>query len=246
MRKVSSLILALFVGFVAVLSGTAHASKAHGMVYDISSTYRGSLARWTDPDWTNIPCPSTGNINAMVSATSVVNQNQSFIQIGSTKEKYIDPFGLCQTRYYYYWEWDSSSGYNTGMISSPAPRGTHDFSVNRVPTGCAAGVSWCWSFRIDGTSKHTCCGDVSEFASTGQIAWQVECLFSGSSCGTGAVDPASNFQYKTTSDTWVPWSGQDAGCADTAEGAKAKFITATSAKAGFNTTITGSFTNACG
>jgi hypothetical protein len=237
------LLVMTVLGLLVATSASALASSNHAQFFEIDQVYRGVDGKWTDADWSNNPCPpdSSGNNSVLTWVNAYGNVSNSWVQIGSWKKRFIDVFGFCQASYYYYWERKlAGEGAINSGISSPLPIGTHKFSLNRLTTGCQSGANWCWHFRIDGVTKHTCCHDQSELAYSSQVSFGTECKYvSGSTCQVqGVVDPVTELSWKSTSDNWSSWAGQDGECADYGNGARAKWISATSVKAGWNVSMT--------
>ena len=244
--RISRIIVFTVLGAVVLGAGSsALASTNHVAFFEDDQSYRGVDGNWTDADWSNNPCPPNSSadniiltyVNASGAGSAAPN---TWVQVGSWKRRFIDPFGFCQASYLYYWERQSTGGtYNKGFLSTPQPIGTHTFSLNRLTTGCQAGASWCWHFRLDGNTKHTCCSDLSEHAYASQVSFATECKYvSGSTCQVqGLVDNVTGLSWKSTSDVWSPWAGKDIECADYGNGGRGKWISATSVKAGWNVSM---------
>lgn len=137
---------------------------------------------------------------------------------------------------------------------------SHDFSLNRILDGsgvndCGGTYSFCWVFRIDGSAADQvkCCGgsgSSSPYYRAVRVDANQECNLSKSTGGTvcdttGMTDPIDGLQYKTTSDTWVAWAGQDYGCVDYSRGARGAWNSATSVKGGYNVGTSGSSLGNC-
>ena len=111
-----------------------------------------------------------------------------------------------------------------------------------MSSGCAAGKAWCWHFRIDEVTKHTCCGEVAELSSSPEVSTQLECVHHvHASCpASGLVNPINLLSYKNTSDSWFDWAGQDGYTVHHCRGARGKWNSATSVQGGYNVTMSGS------
>ena len=238
----------------ALTSGPAQATNTYGE-YSYASFYEhtapyGVTATWTDEEW-SIPCPAETNHEDFVATYvngygSVAN---SWIQTGHGKITFWSG-GVCYYQHQYYWEWnDPGHGYNTGVITSPSPPGTHKFALNRLSSGCQTGHDWCWHERIDGVDKHTCCF-LSDFTTFPSVVFPAECFDDcvDTSCGSSGLVTGYNFQRKTSADqadtSWPSWSGRDGYCVYYDWGARGKWLSDTQASGGFNVTMTGSL-NGC-
>lgn len=238
-----SVLVTLFGGSPAAVAQVDAVEYWYADFVESSTNYRGATARWTDETWSSIPCTSQINFVAQV-----VNADGSaygtWVQMGFVQRKLRN----CSTSIHYYWEWQSTTDYAQGKISSPSPRGTHYFTLERKTTGCASGVSYCWHQIIDGSTKHTCCGNMSIFNPSPLVDTYLECkdTVGDNDCdAVGLVDPISFLRYKNTSDLWYYWAGQDFECVDYNQSARGKWITSSSAKGGFNISMSGSITNPC-
>lgn len=167
----------------------------------------------------------------------------TWVQTGFYQEKESD----CSTKLSYYWEKNTlEDGHKFTCISSPAPRGTHDFKLRRQTSStiCGAGVSYCWNFLIDGVSKHTCCGDATGFSAPSSIDAVVECYdpYAAACQATGIEDPIASLLYWNSSDVVASWAGKDSACLDYAAEARGKWVDQSNVKGGFNVSVSGSLT----
>jgi hypothetical protein len=173
--------------------------------------------------------------------------NNPWMQIGYEKDRFWAT--SCATDFFYYWEEnDANGGYTLGLISSPSPLGSREWTLERSHSGCAAGVNWCWRFEIDGALKHTCCGDETGFENSGLLTVATECgddNFNADCPASGLNQSLGAFEYKDTSGYWFNWSGQDNACVDFDRSARGKWTSANSADAGYNVSLSGSLTNGC-
>lgn len=156
--------------------------------------------------------------------------------------------GSCSTERWYYWEWSSPSGYNLNDITSPTPLGSHEFTIERMTSGCATGISWCWHFNIDATKKHTCCGEDSALANGSRVDFEFECIDGNLNLNcpaNGSNTTPNTFLYMDTGGAWAGWAGTDAACVDYNRGARGKWDTARGADGGYHVSLSGSLTNHC-
>ena len=260
-------------GLVAALTGVV-ATQAMAYVYDPvwvqfedrNVAYRGVLAHWTDTNWTGFPCsPQAGYVNLMWThvRAEMDTAGTYWTGLGFADTKEASGSGSTHTLSYM-WEYSDSSGIHNGAMPSgngtPSPgTSNHDFSLNRIYDGSGVNdcgsASFCWVFRIDGnaTYQKICCagsGSTSPWYNAIRVDANQECGLWKSSLGTncdttGMTDPINGLQYKTTSDTWVSWSGQDFGCVDYSRGARGAWNSATSVKGGYNSGTSGSGLGNC-
>jgi hypothetical protein len=180
-------------------------------------------------------------------ATQSTAGNNMFLS--SFKERYLDINSQCVVQYSYWWQWLTvDHGGNSGAITSPTPLGQHRFGVQRRTDGCAPGASWCWHFRIDSVTKHTCCYLPDVFTNTSAVYTQIYCVDDNlnTDCPVvGEVSPWNGFQYKNAVDVWIDWFNKDFACVDYDRSARGKWLSDTSADGGFNITFSNSLTNHC-
>lgn len=143
MRSVRTWFVGLSIGLLILASQTAAwaGSVEHTYVaffdYTSPSGYRGAEASWDDASWTGISCPvDISQVPRVNTFINLFGQSPSqWIQLGAQKGR--EYTNQCVTYYSYYWEWSSPDGYNTGYITNPSPRGSHQFDINRLTTGCS-------------------------------------------------------------------------------------------------------------
>ncbi len=209
----------------------------------------GARAHWADQDWT-IPCPSGTNTNRVdTEILSIANDSTNFVDLIYTKKK--DSInGSCSgpvTGHTWLWSSDDSTYCSSLGLSTPCVSfgsvdvavGTHTYSVLRKSVGCASGINHCWHFQVDGTTFHTCCGDVTAIAKTDVAKTDVICdegdAAAGGNCqSTGLVDPIDNLAWMPTDDSgFNDWNGKDRACVDNTQLARGDWKTTTSVKAGY-------------
>lgn len=234
------------------LSPHAVAADAYSSFHELSvGSYHGVGANWTDVNWANVPCPSNqgfiSRVNTFVNVLDNDPETLAWAQLGYQKRRYYtgQP-SQCVLEHRYYWEralktLGGTDDYALGTIDSPSPLGSHSFNLNRLTTGCASGNSYCWHFRIDGNTKHTCCGAWPTFTTSDRVSTQIECRWdtSTSSCPAGGSLDITGLQYKTTGGSWLSWTGQDRACVDHGKGARGKWLSATQVAVGFNVSMSG-------
>jgi len=219
--------------------------RTYALFYEWSENYRGATAHWTDETWTGLTCDAveTNRVNTAVNAYGT--SSGTWVQLGFQQLK---PPPACGTVLHYYWEWQSTDHVpHKGFITDPSPRGTHYYTIERKTTGCSPGVSYCWHFIIDGSTKHTCCGDNSIFNPADYLSTFLECVdgdLDDNCTAVGLVDPVDFLRYKKTSDLWTDYAGTDYACIDKPEGARGKWLTDKSFRASMNVGIAGTY-NGC-
>lgn len=248
MRMIRSVVAAAL-GGALFIPLPAHASTIRDYVTfnEVDGGYRGVSGAWTDADWTGIPCPTVMPENAILTYVNAfgngTNWDTHWVQVGSWKRRYYSGSN-CVADYQYYWERNTGSLHNKGWISGISPIATREFGLNRVYAGggCATGATWCWAFRIDGTTRHTCCSDIAAHEYASKVQWATECQYdSGSDCDVnGVVNPVNDLAKKNLSDNWGSWSGRDAECVDYAQGGRGKWLADDSVKGGWNVNMSDS------
>lgn len=253
-RFSARLVLTTIFSLLALLSGLAQpvlaaGERAYVFFVEKSGTNRGVNAKWQDENWTNVPCPYNdpgivNRVNTFVNSLGEVAG--TWVQLGYKERRYIT--GLqdqCVHEIGYYWERryveGGSYSYNRGNITSITPRAYRKFALVRKSTGCASGRNWCWHFRIGKETIHTCCGDQAELSDSPEASTQLECVDDtvDEHCPMGGkVAPWEAFHWKTSGGTWLSWSGRDGACVDNYREARGKWVSDTSAKGGYNVSMT--------
>jgi hypothetical protein len=229
----------------------AHTSIKLSRFAEFTNSY-GVHAHWTDVDWSGIVCGGSGSVHFVDTAIQVIGDPQAegdaFVELGYEEHKTGVGSGSCTHSQFYYWIRYYNDTFNSNSIDSVTAPGTHEFSLNRLQTGCAAGISWCWNVKIDGETKTTTAGDETELDPALENDAFVFCnIHSTNDCDpSGLVDPVNQLTYKPVNfggGTWPDWSGRDYECSDYGSKARAKWASDTSFKAGFNVTLSGAIQN---
>ena len=232
------------VSLLLITAGPArgHTSESDSLFQENTGDL-GNHAVWTDPNWSGIPCGTQlGSIHYVLTHLVVFGSNSAYVTVGSQKLKTSNGDGTCNSVHEYFWARFYNQGFVMGEISSPTPPGTHDFALNQLTTGCATGIAWCWHIRIDGNTKHTTAGEVTDLALGLAFTLDTECNVHGSPAecqASGLIDTAHDLTIKRLNGQWEPWAGKDYECSDYATKARAKWASATSIKAGYNVTLSG-------
>lgn len=263
-RCIPALLLGL--GLIVALPGAAYADHNFYTRFTERDGPTGSPARgvhaefsWNYPRFDNgddVPCADTETNQYVTTAIRGERVNGSFIDFGILTETWGGQ--LCpSTQYEIFVERSDLTGFSAHNYAETPATGTRDWAINRLPggtPGCSSSFSYCWFFRLSNSSgiifDHAWFGDelgaFNDFVRVSgrcNMATQTNCHANVTT--SNAPRELDSLTWKNANDNWNPWAGKDSACVDHGGNADGKWIAADDVKLGFNTTMTGSLTNAC-